>query len=112
MPGFSHRSLTESERWVSDYESFVAELIDGYSMGVYEYFNDLSCRDRLEEAKETPDVAAMWPRVEESDRALRKLLIPTKRCIYGDRPSSYFWHWGYPANCREFEDGLSSHEIQ
>ena len=108
MPGFSQKPLTEPERWVSQYESFVAELRDGYSMSVYEYTNDLSCRDRLEAAKETPEVAAMWARVERSDDVLRGLLLPTKRGISGDRPRSQFWYWGYPPGSPELEADLRS----
>jgi hypothetical protein len=49
MPDFERRALTEMERWVSDYESFVLDLNDGYDLCSAEYANDLAPRHFIEQ---------------------------------------------------------------
>ena len=80
----------------------------GYPWCVYEYTNDLACRDILEDAKESAETASVWPRVLAADERLRARLIPTKRSIHGEAPMTRFWWWGYPADSPELEDDLRS----
>jgi hypothetical protein len=111
MSEFTHRPLSETEQWASEYESLVAELPDGYSMSIYEYTNDFACRNRLEAAKDSPEVAAIWPRVESADATLKRLLLPTTRCIRGDHPRSSFWYWGYPPDSPSLEADLKAQGV-
>ena len=96
------------EDWITAYESLVADLENGYSMCIYEYTNDLACRNLLEEHREDPHVASLWTRVEATDAVLRQLLLPTMHCFHGDYPRSRFWYWGYPPCSPELEDDLRS----
>jgi hypothetical protein len=108
MPDFVHRELSRYERWVSSYEGFVNSLAEGYDMCIYEYTNDLSCRQRLEDARSNPQVQQIWARVERADALLRDILKPTKECIHGSYPREYFWFWGYPPGSPELESDLKS----
>lgn len=110
MVDFTRRGLTDAEATVVKYEAFVATLSDGtgYGMCQAEYANDISCRQRLEDARTDPEVARLWARVEAADAQLKLLLLPTKRCIHGNAPQSCFWFWGYPANSPELERDLVS----
>jgi len=53
---FTHRTPNDAERLVSDYETFVIDLATGYGMSVYEYANDLFCRQSIEESKTSPEI--------------------------------------------------------
>lgn len=108
MTDFSYRNLTEYESLVVAYEELVASLSDGYDMSIYEYTNDLSCRQRLEETRSEPGVQELWRRVEIADARLREILRPTKCCIHGSHPRDCFWYWGYPPNSPELESDLRS----
>lgn len=108
MIDFDYRDLANWERWGSDFEQFVAQISDGYSMSIYEYANDLGCRQLLEENRVKPEVQGVWNRVDKADDFLRPILIPTKRCFHGDNPRSWYWFWGYPPNSPELEDDLRS----
>lgn len=99
---------TEVERHLTFYEWFVDSVRDGYGMCIYEYTNDLACRDRLEEWRDKPEVKAIWDRVEAADAKLRILLLPTKLAMYRNAPESHFWLWGYPAGSLELEADLKS----
>src|SRR4051794_27414739 len=61
------------EDWITAYESLVADIEDRYSMCIYEYTNDLACRNLLEKHREDPRVAGLWTRVEATDAVLRQL---------------------------------------
>ena len=108
MSGFIHRELTKYERWVAGYEQLVELVADGYDMCVYEYTNDMSCRQHLEDARAEPEVQELWRRVEIADTKLRDILRPTRRCIHGSYPLECFWYWGYPPNSPELESDLRS----
>ena len=109
MPDYVYREdQTDIERWISFYEWFVDHFRDGYNMCVHEYTNDLSCREQLEQQRNTPEAQDVWPRVAAADTAFRKFLIPTKCAIYGDAPSDHFWFWGYPDGSAELEADLKS----
>jgi len=105
---FIHRKPGDAEQLVSDYEAFVADIADGFWMCVYEYTNDLSCRQLIEEAKTSPEIQRIWPRIDAADQALKRILLPTKLCIHGDYSESHFWYWGYPPNSPELESDLRS----
>jgi hypothetical protein len=107
MVDYEHRPLTGGERYVSDYCSFVDEVVrDGYDDGCFEYANDIGCRQQIEEHRADADVSSMWARVEEADRKLKLVLSPTVRCIFGEYPRSCFWFWGYPHHSPELEREL------
>ena len=103
---FTNRALTQEESWVASYESFVADLVQGYDMSIYEYTNDLSCRQILEEKRDDPLVADQWNRIQASDNLLKSILLPTNQCIHGSYPKDCFWFWGYPPNSPELETDL------
>ena len=106
MSNFTFRELTRFEQWVVAYERLVNELGGGYSMCIYEYTNDLSCRQQLEDARSEPAVQELWRRVEIADSRLRQILRPTKRCIHGSYSQDCFWFWGYPPNSPGLESDL------
>jgi len=106
MNEFTHREMTDEERWVQANEHLVGRLPDGYSMSICEYTNDISCRQMIEEHKTSPAIARQWSRIETADNALKAILRPTKRCIHGQYPQSCFWYWGYPAMSLQLEDDL------
>jgi len=106
MPEFQRRALTNFERWVSEYESLVSTLKDGYDLCSAEYANDLAPRQFIEENRDHPEIAALRPRVDAADSLLKQLLVPTKSCFHGDYPETWFWFWGYPSNSPELERDL------
>lgn len=106
MNNFTFRELTRFEDSVVAYEGFVQQLGDGYAMCIYEYTNDLSCRQQLEDARLEAAVQELWSRVEAADSRLRQILRPTKRCIHGSHPQECFWYWGYPPDSPELETDL------
>jgi len=106
MSNFTFRELTRFEKWVVAYEGLVQQLGGGYSMCIYEYTNDLSCRQQLEDTRLESAVQELWQRVEVADSLLRQILRPTKRCIHGSYPRECFWYWGYPPNSPELESDL------
>jgi hypothetical protein len=110
LTDFTYRQLTEEEKWISAYEAFVKDLSEGYDMSIYEYSNDISCRQRIEESRMKQPVADQWKRVQSADAALKKILIQTKRCIHGDYPKTCFWYWGYPPNSPELGKDLKAME--
>lgn len=106
MTNFKSRHSSEIENRVSEYESLIDSLQDGYSMSIYEYTNDLYCRQYLEEHKDDPVVSELWIRIERIDSRFLKMVNSTKRCIHGNYPQSYFWYWSYPINSPEIEQDL------
>lgn len=110
MVNFTRRELTKTEALVSQYEGLVSDLCEGagYGMCIYEYVNDMGCRQSLEDARAQPEVAKLWVRVAAADARLRAVLLPTKRCIHGDAAPAAFWFWGYPPNSPELEQDLLS----
>lgn len=111
MTSFESRRPSEIEERVSEYESFVDSLLDGYSMSIYEYTNDVYCRQYLEEQKDTPGVSDIWSRIETIDSRFLTILNPTKRCIYGSYPQSCFWYWSYPLHSPELEQDLKENGL-
>jgi hypothetical protein len=110
MTDYSNQELSKYELLVSSYETFVGSLSDGYDMCIYEYTNDMSCRQILEEARLKPALVGLWSRVEVADSQLKNLLKPTKCCIHGTYPKESFWYWGYPPNSPELESDLREME--
>ena len=106
MCDFIRRELTEFERLVSTYGVFVESVLDGYDMSIYEYTNDVSCRQRIEENKSDQEMRSMLTRVVAADEKLRNVLQPTSKCIHGEYSPQSFWYWGYPPNSPELEDDL------
>lgn len=97
---------TDIERTIAWYESFVASVAGGYDMCVYEYTNDLCSRQKLEDLQRSTATAALWKRIDAADGTLRRLLRPTKACIYGEYSKAAFWFWGYPPNSPQLEEDL------
>jgi hypothetical protein len=106
MPDFERRALTEMERWVSDYESFVLDLNDGYDLCSAEYANDLAPRHFIEQNRGHPDIVGLRARIDAADSQLRQLLTPTKICFHGEYPATWFWYWGFPKNSPDLERDL------
>jgi hypothetical protein len=108
MSDYTRRPLTEVEQQIACYEDVVSRAAGGYRMSVYEYTNDLACRQYIEERKERPELTKMWSRVEAADLKFKLTLLPTKCCIHGSYPKSCFWYWGYPPNSPELESDLKA----
>jgi len=100
---FQYRNLTKEERWVSRYEALVKTVVSGYEEMIYEYTNDLTCRLFIQEGMDQGNnkILLMMPRIKHADEQFKKLLQPTKDCIHGDYPKSFFWFWGIPKNSKE-----------
>ena len=98
-------------QWNLDrYANLVEEIEGGYGMCIYEYTNDLYCRNVIQEKLDAgfvPDDAAA-ERLRQLDERLRALLIPTTGSIHGNYPTQYFWFYGVPRNAEEvLEDARS-----
>ncbi|MHC4458984.1 MAG: hypothetical protein ACYS0I_18235 [Planctomycetota bacterium] len=75
MTNFTSRELSKHERWVIAYEELVASLTDGFDMSIYEYTNDMSYRQRLEDERTEPGVQELWQRVELADSRLKRSCV-------------------------------------
>jgi len=89
---YTHREPSKYELLVTAYEEFVEELKEGYDMSIYEYTNDMSIRQCLEENRKELKEQVIWQRIELADIRLKELLKPTKCCIHGSYPIEYFWY--------------------
>ena len=96
----------EAPRWIAAYEGLADSLVDGYDMSIYEYANDMSCRELLHQFADHHIVRGYEDRIAITDRKMKALLRPTKRCIHGNHPESHFWFWAYPLNSPELENDL------
>ncbi len=101
-----HNVEAEAPRWIAGYESLVDSLADGYHMCIYEYTNDMSCRELLHQYAGHQIVREFEKRIALADEKLKAILKSTKRCIHGDYPKSHFWFWTYPPNSLELENDL------
>ena len=81
-------------------------LVDGYSMCIHEYTNDMSAREMIEQNRSHPMIAAHAAEIAKIDAKVIELLRPTKKCIHGDYPRSHFWFWMYPPSSPELEKDL------
>ncbi len=106
-----HDVNVEAPRWISIYESLAETLANGYDMCIYEYTNDMSCRELLEKHRDHPAVRKYAPLIQLADDKLRATLKPTKRCIHGEFPRSHWWYWMYPPNSPELESDLLEREM-
>lgn len=78
-------------RWVQ----FVAEVEEGYSLGLEDYRNDLDTRMILAEFG-----LDMMPAVQQADDQLRGLLTNLEEPLWREASESSFWLMGYPTNAR------------
>lgn len=87
------------EELVAAWRSFVEQCERGYSMNIYEYENDLSCRAMIHETMEDPtlasssDARAFKEEVAQVDDRFRRLLQPG--VLIGDADSPW-WKRGVP----------------
>lgn len=87
------------ESLVAAWRSFVEQCERGYSMNIYEYENDLSCRARIQETMEDPTLAAssdmkeLVEEVAQVDDRFRRLL--QTGVLIGDAGSPW-WERGVP----------------
>lgn len=91
------------ERLLNKYERVVRSICLGYEDSIYEYKNDLCCRQKLQNVLENgKDVEyQIIARIERADDELKRILLKTKECIHGDYPEKYFWLWGIPSNAED-----------
>lgn len=101
-----HNVDAEAPRWIASYEALADTLADGFDMCIYEYTNDMSCRELLHRFADHRIVREYENRIAIADRKLKAILQPTKCCIHGDYPESHFWFWAYPPNSPELENDL------
>ena len=103
--------MTRANEMLSAWESLVGDMASGYTMSVYEYSNDLYCREYLEVNRYEESVAAIWSRVEKVDQIAQSFLLPTVGCFHGNHPRSWFWYWGVPGNSPELESDLRARNL-
>lgn len=101
-----HNIDAETPRWVAGWEALAESLADGYDMCIYEYTNDMSCRELLHQFADHHVVREYEDRIAIADRKLKSILKPTKCCIHGEYPESHFWFWTYPPSSPELESDL------
>jgi hypothetical protein len=101
-----HNVDVEAPRWIAGYEDLADSLVNGYDMCIYEYTSDMSCRHLLHQFADHPRVREYENRIAIADRKLKSIIRPTKCCIHGDYPESYFWFWTYPPNSPKLENDL------
>jgi len=91
------------ERLLNKYERVVRNICLGYEDSIYEYKNDLCCRQKLQNVLENgKDVEyQLIARIERADDELKRVLLKTKECIHGNYPEKYFWLWGVPSNVED-----------
>ncbi len=94
------KEITNVEKLTTKYETVVKNICSGYSEDIFEYKNDLCCRQKLQNVFETSKEIEykFVARVERADRELKNLLVKTSECIHGNYPENYFWLWGVPCN--------------
>lgn len=105
-----HNVEIEAPKWIAGYEFLADTLGDGYDMCIYEYTNDMSCRELLHRYADHPVIRQYELRIKVADDKLSAVLQRTKRCIHGDYPESHFWYWTYPPNSPELENDLRSRD--
>lgn len=96
-----------AENW----EEVVRAVEEGYSLGLDDYLNDMDGRQLLEEAlavAPAQEKKAAVARVRKADAALRTLVRPAGRCLWGDEAARQEnWtaknNWWY--YCRPIEAG-------
>lgn len=100
---FKFREPTKEEKWVTQYETLVNYVCEGYEEIIYEYTNDLSCRLFIQEAIEQKSerIQTMTDRIKRADKKFQSFLQKTNVCIHGNYPDRYFWFWSIPKNSKE-----------
>ena len=71
---------------VGQWESVVASITSGYSLGLDDYLHDMDVRQILDEALAMagPSARRLASRVAAVDEKLRQLVAPAGRCLWGD----------------------------
>ena len=102
----NHNLEIEAPRWLAFWSDAPDALAEGYDMCIYEYTNDMSARELIEQHRDHPLIQMQSSEIERIDNRLISILRPTKKCIHGDYPKSHFWFWSYPPNSPELERDL------
>ena len=71
---------------VENWERVVEQVLDGYSLGLDDYLNDMDGRQLLQNALDlAPDQVRedFLPRVRDADMRIRLKLVPAGRCLWG-----------------------------
>jgi hypothetical protein len=76
---------------IAGWRRFVAQVEQGYPLGLDEYRNDLDLRELIAAAGLDRDVAA-------EDERLRGALVPNGRPVWETDVPDAFWVRGYPRN--------------
>jgi hypothetical protein len=79
------------EGLIAGWRRFVAQVEQGYPLGLDEYRNDLDLRELIA-------VAGLDPHVAAEDERLRHLLLPDGKPIWETDVPDAFWVRGYPRN--------------
>ena len=69
------------------WESVVEDVEEVYPLGLDDYLDDMDARQLLEEALAVAPPAArraIAPRLKDADARMRELVVPVKRCLWGD----------------------------
>lgn len=106
------------EGLTKDWEETAASVVQGYPLGLDDYLNDMDGRQLLEEVLAISGVATKAKykrRVRRADDEIRKVLAPTRHCIWGDgaasehgwSPEENWWYFSEPKSaCPELLEDL------
>lgn len=77
---FKFREPVKEEKWVTEYETLVNYICEGYEEIIYEYTKDLACRSFIEEAIEqkNKNILSLKNRIKRADKKLQAVLQKTK----------------------------------
>jgi hypothetical protein len=79
---------------IEHWAKFVAQVEDGYKLGLEDYRNDLDLRGIIA-------MLGLDAEVSELDQRFEALLIHRDKRLWESTPSDPFWDFGYPRNAGE-----------
>ncbi len=83
---------------LKNWKNFVKECEEGYKLTIDDYTNDLCTRDIIQDVLDQVDVRLariIHDEIKEFDDRLKKLLINTEKCVFGDcKDERRFWFFG------------------
>ena len=85
---------------VGGYANFIKNTEDAYFLTIYEYTDDLTYRDVIQDMLDegfTPE-ETVQQQIDALDIRLKAMLRPTLKPIYMDQPPNRFWYFGLPFN--------------
>ena len=104
-------TLPAFPRDLDRYRGLVEEIEEGYTWNIYEYTNDLSCRQALQAELDGGLVlpAEYQEELRILDDRLKRPLVPTRESIHGNPPPAHFWFHGVPSTAPEVLEDARAH---